>query len=133
MAQWNHNKEIIHENLNDYKAIFNIANSLLFRKTDSPMPNIKPLSAMEEGFSEIFYTNIAKIPSKYIKEEYQTDKQLCIFMPVFHTDVTEMVKSVSPKSCELDPIPMKIHKNHVGALAYRILKIINTSFDQGYV
>ena len=29
MAQWNYYKEIIHENCNDYKAIFNIANSLI--------------------------------------------------------------------------------------------------------
>ena len=64
MAKWNHYKEIIHENHNDYKAIFNIANSLLFRKTDSPMPNIKPLSALAEGFSEFFYTKIAKIMDK---------------------------------------------------------------------
>ena len=145
MAQWNYYKEIIHENCNDYKAIFNIANSLLFRKTDSPMPNIKPLSALAEGFSEFIYTKIAKIidtiklnmstqnPRKYIKEEYQAEKQMYIFMPVFHMDVIEMVKSVPPKSCKLDPIPMKILKDHIGALAYRIAKIINTSFDQGYV
>ena len=109
------------------------------------MPNIKPLSALAEGFSEFFYNEIAKIrdkhklnvstqnPSKYIEEEYQTDKQMCIFMPVFYMDVTEMGKSVPPKSCKLDPIPMKILKDHISALAYRITKIINTSFDQGYV
>ena len=125
--------------------MFKITFSLLFRKTDSPMPNIKPLSALAEGFSEFFYTKIAKImdklklnvytqnPSKYIKEEYQTDKQICIFMQAFHADVIELVKSVPPKSCELDPIPMKILKDHISALAYRIAKIINTSFDQGYV
>ena len=56
-----------------------------------------------------------------------------IFMPVFHIDVIEMVKSVPPKSCELDPIPTEIIKDHIGALAYRIAKSINTSFDQGYV
>ena len=54
-------------------------------------------------------------------------------MPVFHTDVIAMVKSVPPKSCKLDPIPMKIHKDHISALAYRIAKITNTNFDQEYV
>ena len=79
MAQLNYYKEIIHEKHNNCKAIFNIANSLLFRKTDSPIPHIKPLSAPAEGFSEFFYTKIAKImdklklnvstqnPSKYIR------------------------------------------------------------------
>ena len=93
------------------------------------MSTIKPLSALAEGFSQFFYTKIAKImdklklnistqnPNKYIKEEYETDKQMHIFMPVFHMDVIDMVKSVPPKSCELDPMPMKILKDHFGALA----------------
>ena len=68
-----------------------------------------------------------------MEEEYQTDKQMGIFMLVSHMDVIQMVKAVPPKSCELDPIPKKILKDHIGALAYRIAKIINTSFDQGYV
>ena len=72
-------------------------------------------------------------PSIYIEEEYQKDKQMCIFMPVFHTDIIEMVKSVPSNSSKLDPIPAKILKDHIGALAYRIAKIINTSLDQGYV
>ena len=68
-----------------------------------------------------------------MEEEYQTDKQMGIFMSVSHMDVIEMVKSVPPKSCKLDPIPTKILKDHISALAHRIAKIINTSFDQGYV
>ena len=54
-------------------------------------------------------------------------------MPVSHMDVINMVKSVPPISCELDPIPMKILKDHIGALAYGIANIINTSFENGYV
>ena len=84
-AQHNYYKEIIQENHNDYKAIFNIANSLLFRKSDSPMPDIKPLSTLAEGFNEFFYIKIAKImdkfklnvsahnPSKYIEDKYQME------------------------------------------------------------
>ena len=44
-----------------------------------------------------------------------------------------MVKSVPPKSCDLDPIPTKILKNHIDALAHGIANIINTSFEHGYV
>ena len=80
-AQCYYYKEIIHENCNDYKAIFNIANSLLFRKSDSRMPDIKPLSTLVGGFNELFYIKIAKFmdklklnvstqnPSKYIEDE----------------------------------------------------------------
>ena len=54
-------------------------------------------------------------------------------MLVSHMDVIDMVKAVPPKSCELDPIPTKILKDHIGALAYGIAKIINTSFEHDYV
>ena len=54
-------------------------------------------------------------------------------MPESHMDVINMVKSVPPKSCKLDPIPMKILKDHIEALAYGIANIINTSFEHGYV
>ena len=129
----------------DYKAIFNITYSLLFRKSDSPIPDIKPLSTLAEGFNEFCYIKIAMImdklklnvsaknPSKYIEDEYQTDKRIGVIMPVFHMGVVDMVKSVPPKSCELDPIPMKILIDHIGALAYGIAKIINTSFEHGCV
>ena len=86
------------------KLSFTLQILSLSRKTDSQMPNIKPLSALAEGFSEFFYRKIAKImdklklnvstqkPSKYFKEEHQRDMSMCIFMPVFHMDVIEMVK-----------------------------------------
>ena len=41
-AQQIYFKVKIEENKKDYKAIFNIANSLLFRKQDSSLPEISP-------------------------------------------------------------------------------------------
>ena len=72
-------------------------------------------------------------PSKYIEDEYQMENRIGIIMPVSHMDVINMVKSVPPKSCELDPIPMKTLRDHIGALAYGIANIINTSFEHGYM
>ena len=54
-------------------------------------------------------------------------------MPVSYMDVIDMVKSVPPKSCKLNPIPTKILKNHTDALAHGIANIINTSFKHGYM
>ena len=145
LAQCQYYKEIIHENHNDYKAIYNIANSLLFRKSDSPMPDIKPLSLLVEGFNKFYYTKIAKImdklklneptqnPNKFIEDEYQTEKRIGILVPVSHMDVINMVKSVPPKSCDLYPIPTKILKEHIDALAHGIANIINTSYEHGCV
>ena len=60
-----HNKIIskgrLKKTKNDYKAIFNIANSLLFRKHDSPLPDTTPLSVLAEDFSEFFEGKIDRI------------------------------------------------------------------------
>ena len=115
-AQCNYYKEIIHENCNDYKAIFNIANSLWCRNSDSPMPDIKPLSTLAEGFNEYFYIKIAETmdkfklkvstqnPSKYVEDEYQTHKRIGILSPVSHMDVINMVN--------------QFHQNHVNLTPY---------------
>ena len=71
--------------------------------------------------------------NKFIEDKYQTEMKIGILMPVSYMDVINMVKSVPPKSCELDPIPTKILKNHIDALAHGIANIINTSFKHGYM
>ena len=59
--------------------------------------------------------------------------KIAILMPVSYMDVINMVKKVPLKSCELDPIPTKILKNHIDALAHGVANIINTSFKHGYM
>ena len=83
------------------------------------MPDIKPLSLLADGFNEFLYTKIAKImdklklnvpthnPNKFIEDEYQTEKRIGILVPMSHMDVINMVKSVPPKSCKLDPYQQK--------------------------
>ena len=60
-AQQNYLNGKIEENKNDYKAIFNIANSLLFRKQDSTLPDTTLLSVLAEDFSEFFEGRIDRI------------------------------------------------------------------------
>ena len=72
-------------------------------------------------------------PNKFIEDGYQTELTLGTLTPVSYMDVINMVKSIPPKSCDLDPIPTKILKNHINALAHGMANTINTSFEQGYV
>ena len=71
--------------------------------------------------------------SKFIEDGYQTELMIGTLTLVSYMDVINMVKSIPPKSCDLDPIPTKILKNHIDALAHGIANIINTSFEHGYV
>ena len=88
----------------------------------SPIPDVRPLSSLAEGFNEFFHAKIAKImdrlklnkkthnPNKLIEDGYLTELRIGTLTPVSYMDVINMVKSVPPKSCDLDPIPQKYSK-----------------------
>ena len=44
-------------------------------------------------------------PNKFIEDGYQTELRLGTLTLVSYMDVINMVKSIPPKSCDLDPIP----------------------------
>ena len=137
----------IEENKKDYKAIFNIANSLLFRKQDSPLPEISPLSVLAEDFSEFFEGKIDKIIldleakcrsittdqyHHFIEGEFKPDDRMPNLTPVFNDDIKEVIRTAPSKHCELDPLPINIMKEHKNVLAYYIAKMVNISFDTGH-
>ena len=72
-------------------------------------------------------------PNKLIEDGYQTELRIGTLTPVSYMDMINMVQSVPPKPCDLDPIPTKILKKHIDELAHGIANIINTSFKHGYV
>ena len=138
---------MIKENKKDYKAIFNIANSLLFRKEDSPLPEICPLSVLAEDFSEFFEGKIDKIMldleakcrsiitdqyHHFIEDEFKISGRMPNFTPVFSDNIKEVIRTGPPKPCELDPLPNNIMRVHMDVLAYYIVKIVNISFDTGH-
>ena len=111
-AQQNYFKVMIEENKKDYKAIFNIANSILFRKQDSPLPEIHPLSVLAEDFSEFFEGKIDKIMldleakrrsittdqyHHFIKDEFKISVRMPNFAPVFNDDIKEVIRTAPPK------------------------------------
>ena len=57
-------QQIILEHKHDYKNIFSIANGLLFRKQESLLQPISPVSKLAEGFSKLFQTKIDNIVEK---------------------------------------------------------------------
>ena len=145
-AQKNYLKGKIEENKNDYKAIFNIANSLLFRKQESPLPNTTPLSALAEDFSEFFEGKIDRIMldlktkrqsiptdlyQQCIEEKFKTTCRMSNFIPVSNDEINDIIRTAPPKHCELDPLPTNIMKEHKDILAHPITRIVNVSLNTG--
>ena len=146
-AQQNYLKGKIVENKNDYKAIFNIANSLLFRKQESPLPDTTPLSALAEDFSEFFEGKIDRIMldletkcrsipivlyQQFIEDKFKTTYRMSNFTPVSNDEINDIIRTAPSKHCELDPLPTTIMKEHKDILAYFITRIVNTSLNTGH-
>ena len=145
-AQMSYYKNIISENKHDFKAIYKIVNSLLFRKQEVKLPLITPPTKLAESFSEFFDGKIAKImhhlhetiyddPDRYMykEETFQTEMRLKKFSHVFYTDIKELVATTPNKSCKLDPIPPALLKSNIGVLAPVIADIVNISLGNGKV
>ena len=145
-AQMSYYKNIISENRHDFKAIYKIVNSLLFRKQEVKLPPITPSTKLAENFSEFFDSKIAKImhhlhetidddPDRhmYKEETFQTEMRLKKFSHVLYTDIKELVATTPNKSCKLDPIPTALLKSNIGVLALVIADIVNISLGNGKV
>ena len=127
------------ENKNDYKQIYNIANSLLFRNEPSPIPPTNNLTELAEGFNSYFRDKIDKIlinlkptdasqmDSEYIESEYLTDIHLTKFSHIQVEDMTKMINTAPSKHCILDPIPTQLLRHHVIAIAPVIIGIYNST------
>ena len=146
-AQQNYLKGKIEENKNDYKAILNIANCLLFRKPDSPLPDTTSLSALAEDFGEFFEGKIDRIMldlktkcrsipidlyQQFIEDEFKTTYRMSNFIPVSNDEIDDIIRTAPTKHCKLDPLPSNIMKEHKDILAYFITRIVNTSLNTGH-
>ena len=93
--------EKITENRTDYKAIFNIANTLLLRKEPSPLPSCDSREQLANNFGQFFHdkiettmTNLKALPQgtddyKYVEHDFETDKRLHKFTTIPYSNVIE--------------------------------------------
>ena len=109
--------DIITDNKNDTKVLFNIANTLLGNNDPLPLPPTQDLKTLTDEFNYFFKDKIAKImdnlrPTRptevnpeYIKSEPLTSQVVDEFRHMDETELMEIIKKTLPKSCELDPLP----------------------------
>ena len=144
-AQKEYYIEKITENRTDYKAIFNIANALLFRKEPSPLPSCDSREQLANDFGQFIHdkietimTNLRALPEgtddyKYVEHDFETDKQLHKFTTIPYSDIIKLIKLTPPKCCESDPVPTTLLKKINATVAPEITCIINHSLEEGYI
>ena len=140
-AQKEHYCDLFQTYQHDFKKVYQLTNSMLFRKQELPLPTSNNNSALAEKFSIFFNDKIAKImtqleassvaDSMYIENDYITTARHNFFLPVTEEDVRRMIMKSPAKACELDPIPMKLLKDNLDILLPTLTSIVCKSLSTG--
>ena len=125
--------------------MYNIINSLLFRKEQSPLPKAENDYVLAEQFSEFFKDKIktimiqlqlaeaGQVNPKYIESQHEIEHRMQSFIPVSSNEISSVISSSPEKHCELDPLPTFMLKENIGPFSEIIANIVNTSLQQGVV
>lgn len=128
-------------NATSSKELYSTMNDLLGASKDSPLPTTHPLNELPSVFSSFFSSKIQDIRDKLDKTPCQpcsTDPlfsgtPMCTFRSVSQDEVMKTIKSMSFKTCDLDPLPTSLYSDCLPHLLPFITDIINSSLSTGTV
>ena len=121
------------------KNLYSTMNDLLGASTDSPLPTAQSQNELPSLFSTYFHDKIQALrdtletlPSKPPPPDPPfIGTPLSSFHPVSQEEVLKTIKSMSLKTCELDPLPASLYSEGLLQLLPFITDIINTSLQTG--
>ena len=132
--------DLINRNAKDQGQVFKVANRIMKRQSDNPLPESTSAKALADQFGNHFTDKINRIRSEFDScddpFEYDsafTGTPLSEFEPISVEDTIKLISKATPKSCELDPIPSSLVKMLKELLSPIICRIINLSITQGQV
>ena len=120
----------------DTKILYNLIRYLTGMTTSNPLPTNLSDEELANEFADYFMNKIQSIRdsldinSKY-SESPGNAPNISAFEPLSTCDVTKIIFGMKIKSCEIDPIPMKLLKEILPSVIEPITKIVNTSLQQG--
>ena len=121
----------------DSKKLFNLVKSLTGTNPHNPLPSGSD-QELAQTFSNFFMEKIQKIRnhldqfSPYVPAVYQDFSLLETFNPVTEDEVRKTILSLHPKSCELDPIPVKLFRDVFEYILEFLIFIFNKSLETGW-
>ena len=133
---------MLEENRYNVKAVFTIANKLLFRKEPLPLPPTNDKQKLANEFNEFFSKKVQSImdylqPSEehdiephYIETYYLTNHRFNEFETIDENTVLKLIKESKTKSCKLDPAPTTLLKQYTEVLVPSVHCIITASLSQ---
>ena len=123
----------------DQKKLYSIIKSLTAVKSDMPLPHHTSLQHLAKDFRQFFIKKIEDIrtelnaPANLLipQSPSYTGSHLTKFNQLTHADVRKLLMSSKTTSCDLDPIPTSLLKDHITILTPIITKMINLSLQTG--
>src|SRR5688572_5972365 len=139
---------LIHSSSSNPRHLWRAVNSLLHRKSPSPLPSSIPSPSIADTFCLFFSDKISSLrftlQSLLASNSSSTDSlpfpdpippasqsSLSIFSPATETELSLLLNSLPNKQCELDPFPTSILKDCVSVLFPVITKVINLPLSTG--
>ena len=140
-ARSTHYNEQIITNSSDQKALYQVVDKLMHRKSEPMLPSHDSLEDLANKFADFFADKIVRIRSdldvlrtnventEHHASSEAPDHLLTDFKSVSEDEVYKIIKSSPTKSCALDPIPTWILKECIGPLLPVITQIVNLSLS----
>ena len=129
----------ISDSSTDQKALFQIANELLYRKKDNSLPNSQSSEELANRFVTYFCQKIEKIVNSFgTQQTNQPSNNICDgtpfpgFQPIIEEQLKKAIMEGNSKSCHLDPIPTKLLTQVLDAVLPVLTKIVNSSLQSNF-
>jgi hypothetical protein len=131
---------LVIENADNPKNLFRVLNSMLYRKSPTPLPPHTSSKTLADDFSVYFSYKIERIRKLFVEQQKELEgisfpeipkytSQLTEFAPLPEDEVHKMLLRAPSKSCELDPVPTWLLKSCADEVVPLITNIINLSFE----
>ena len=116
---------------------------MLFRNEPLLLPPTSDTKKLADDFNQFFIEKIDKImvglqptethptDPKYIESVNESPIMLTTFKEISLEDSKRLIHTAATKSCEIDPIPTALLKEHINIVAPTIRDIINLSLTLG--
>ena len=127
----------IAETAKDQKSLFKFADQLLCKQKDIRLPTHQNAEFLANMFAQFFTDKIQVIrdsfPPIVIDGEPETEPEstMTSFQPISSESLKKTILAGNSKSCNLDPIPTALLKDHIDCLLPSLTNIVNKSLLSG--
>ncbi len=119
--------------------MFSIIQSLTSVNRDNPLPDHVSIQQLANDFANFFINKIEKIRNGIDAQDVDPPvlpsepdcQEFSSFNLLSESDVKKLVTESKTTSCELDPLPTHLLKQHIDIILHVLTKMINMSLQTG--